>query len=91
MYTLETDDELRGRLEKKKRLPPKNVIEKILAELKEIAKDCETYKHKSLIGEMKGKFKHKWGGYRAIYSLDHTGKRMIIHEIEARVKVYKHP
>lgn len=54
-----------------------------------LADNAESVRHKALTAQFKGAFSLRVGDYRAIYSLDRTQYRLVVHFVRHRSKVYR--
>ncbi len=66
----------------------KHIAERIIEKIEELLKDDPVpHQAKAIVGEH-GVFRVRIGDYRALYRIDHRGKKIIIFELDKRPKVY---
>jgi len=66
----------------------KHIAERIIEKIEELLKDGPVpHQAKAIVGEH-GVFRVRIGDYRALYRIDHRGKKIIIFELDKRPKVY---
>jgi mRNA interferase RelE/StbE len=53
-----------------------------------LAKNANTYDHYALKGELSGYFRLRVGNYRVIYTIDHTGRIIIVEVVGHRREIY---
>ena len=70
---------------KSEHLPAQQVLDR----LRWLADNVESVRHKALTAQLKGAFSLRVGDYRAIYSLDRTQYRLVVHFVRHRSKVYR--
>jgi mRNA interferase RelE/StbE len=61
---------------------------RIVNKLKALAQMMPDVKHKALKGEWLGYYRCRIGDYRAIYSIDHAQKIVMVHFIGHRKEIY---
>lgn len=85
-YELFITDRAQGNLE----AIDKKVSVRIIKKMKWVAANVHNVQHYALQGEeWKGYFRWRIGDYRAIYSLDHEGRLVILAVVGHRSKVYE--
>ncbi len=67
------------------------VVQRILKKLRWLAENYESIRPKTLTGQWQGAFKLRVGDYRAIYTCDESGKRIVVRFVKHRREVYKAP
>ncbi len=67
----------------------KPVAQRVLNKLRWLAENLDAVTPESLTGQWKGVFKLRIGDYRALYTFDKTKRRITIHLIKHRRKVYE--
>jgi mRNA interferase RelE/StbE len=67
------------------------IIRRIILRINWLAINFENLKPKSLTGSLKGYFKLRIGHYRAIYTVNHQEKVILIEYIGHRKDIYKQP
>ncbi len=66
----------------------KHIAERIIEKIEELLKDDPVpHQAKAIVGEH-GVFRVRIGDYRALYRIDHQGKKIIIFELDKRPKIY---
>ncbi len=65
------------------------VGERILKKLKWLAENFESVKPEPLHRHLRGKYKVRVGDYRAIYTVNRKAKRIRIHMVGHRDKIYE--
>ena len=85
MYNLELMPEARDDLNNL----DKPIAQRILNKLRWLAENFDTITPEPLTGEWKGLFKLRIGSYRALYTVNRTERRLIVHLIKHRREVYK--
>ena len=64
------------------------VARRVRGKLLELAARSEMFLHVPLTGRFGGLFRLRSGAFRAIYHLDRSGRRIIVHQIGHRREVY---
>ncbi len=57
--------------------------------LRRLGENAETISHRALTGQLRGVFSLRTGDYRALYTLDHSERRVIVHIVRHRREVYR--
>jgi len=73
-------------LKKEKKLP-KHIKDRVIEAVKQILID--PYRGVSLIGDLKGLWRHRVGNYRIIYEINEKEKLVIFHFVKPRKKAYQ--
>lgn len=61
----------------------------ILKKLRWLAEKAESVKHRPLQKHLRGAYKLRVGNYRVVYTVNHSQRRIRVHLIGHRDKVYK--
>ena len=88
MYQLEYDPDLKDNKGNLNVKIPRNVLDKILEKLREIARTENPPSDKKLKGDLEGCYKVREDGYRAIYSIDSKRGKLVVLHIGPRKTVY---
>jgi len=72
---------------KKEKKMPKQIKDRIAEAVKQILID--PYRGVSLIGDLKGLWRHRVGEYRIIYEINEKEKLVTFHFVKLRKKVYQ--
>ena len=67
----------------------KTVAQQVLDRLRWLADNSDSLRHKVLTAQFRGAFSLRIGDYRAIYGLDRTRRRIIVHMVRHRSEVYR--
>ena len=67
----------------------RELAQQALNRLRWLADNAESVRHRALSGPWSGVFRLRIGDFRAIYSLDRTGRRIIVHFVRHRSEVYR--
>jgi len=67
----------------------KPIAQRVLNKLRWLAENFEAITPEPLTGEWKGLFKLRIGSYRALYTVNWTERRLVVHLIKHRREVYK--
>ena len=85
MHTLEFEARARRNL---RRLDP-TIRTQIFNKLEWLCENCDTYPHKALQGQHRGKFSLRVADdYRAIYTFNRRTREIIVHEVGHRSNIY---
>ena len=60
----------------------------IREKLREMADQGRTWPHHALTGPLRGQFRIKVGRFRALYTLDHANRRVIVQSVNHRSRAY---
>lgn len=63
--------------------------QRMLVRLVWLADNSHQVRHKALEGAFQGEFSFRVGDYRAIYTLDHAERRVVIRAIDHRSRSYR--
>ena len=61
---------------------------RVLTKLQDLCDNCEEHRHKALKGRHRGKFRLKIGHYRALYTFNGRDRKVTVHEVGHRSKIY---
>ena len=67
----------------------RTVAQEVLNRLRWLAQNVETVRHRALTAQMRGAFSLRIGQYRAVYTLNRTERRLVVHIVRHRSKVYR--
>jgi mRNA interferase RelE/StbE len=67
----------------------KPIAQQVLKKVKWLAENFDDIKPEPLTGQWHGVFKLRIGDYRALYTVDRTGQKIIVHFVKHRREVYK--
>ena len=67
----------------------RTVAQQVLDKLRWLANNIESVRHKALTNQLRGVFSLRIGHYRAIYSLERTELKVIVHFVRHRSSVYR--
>ena len=67
----------------------RTVAQRALDRLHWLADNVESVRHKALSARFKGTFSLRIGNYRAIYTLDRTDSKVVVHFVRHRSEVYR--
>ena len=68
---------------------PKRQAQLAIERLRRLGENAETTRHRALAGQLRGVFRLRIGDYRALYTLDHSARRVIVHIVRHRREVYR--
>ena len=67
----------------------RTVAQEVLNRLQWLAQNVGTVRHRALTAQMRGAFSLRIGQYRAVYTLHRTERRLVVHIVRHRSKVYR--
>ena len=68
---------------------PKNQAQIAVNRLRRLGENAETVRHRALATPFRGVFSLRIGNYRALYTLDHAERKVVVHMIRHRSEVYR--
>ena len=68
---------------------PKRQAQLAVNRLRRLGENAETMSHRALAGQLRGVFRLRVGDYRALYTLDHSTRKVIVHIVRHRREVYR--
>ena len=68
---------------------PKRQAQLAVNRLRRLGENAETMSHRALTGQLRGIFSLRIGDYRALYTLDHSTRKVIVHIVRHRREVYR--
>ena len=67
----------------------RTVAQQALDRIRWLAGNVESVRHRALTAQFRGTFSLRIGDYRAIYSINRTELKVVVHFIRHRSKVYR--
>ena len=67
----------------------RTVAQRSLDRLRWLADNVESVRHRALSARFRGAFSLRIGDYRAIYTLDRTDSKVVVHFVRHRSEVYR--
>lgn len=67
----------------------RTIAQQALDRLHWLADNAETVRHRALTGQWRGVFTLRIGDYRALYTLDRTERRIVVHFVRHRSEIYR--
>ena len=68
---------------------PKRQAQLAVNRLRRLGENAEIMSHMALAGQLRGVFRLRIGDYRALYTLDHSTRKIIVHIVRHRREVYR--